>query len=340
MMTRYQTIFITQRGQRHQQAALAAAPPDLDITILRRPHHPTLTAHLAAADYLISERAGVIDAALIRAAPRLKLILRLGSLWYDIDTVAARAAGIAVCTWPLGSVIRVAEHVILQMLALAKKLGDVQAVIHNAEPEWGRSRRTTEDTFAYNWSNRQGLESLWQKTVGLVGFGEIGAELARRLAGWGCRLLYHKRRRLPPAVEMTLGLTFATFDDIFSQCDTVVNLLPYSTATNQAINAACLARMKTGAFLVSCGSGSVIDETALAAAVQSGRLAGAALDTLEWEPIRADNPLLTLARQGYNLVLTPHTAAGDTTAAAAERAAMYSTIINHIAGRPLAHQLV
>jgi phosphoglycerate dehydrogenase-like enzyme len=119
-MTRYKTIFTTERGQRHQEAARRAAPDYLDITMLRQPDRATLRSFLAEADYLISERTGTIDGDMIRAAPNLKLILRLGSLTYDIDTAAARQAGVAVCYWPVGSVIRVAEHLVLQLLALSK----------------------------------------------------------------------------------------------------------------------------------------------------------------------------------------------------------------------------
>lgn len=128
-MPLHKTIFTTERGQRHQQAALAAAPPALaaappalDVTILRQPDRPTLAATLAAADFLISERVGVIDAGLIGAAPKLKLILRLGSLTFDIDAGAAKAAGVAVCRWPAGGAIRVAKHIIMQLLALNRKL--------------------------------------------------------------------------------------------------------------------------------------------------------------------------------------------------------------------------
>ena len=338
-MTRYKTIFTTERGQRHQQAALRAAPAGLDITMLRQPDKATLRSFLAEAEYLISERAGLIDADLIRAAPHLKLILRLGSLTYDIDVAAARAAGVAVCYWPVGSVIRVAEHVVLQMLALSKKLREVEAITLAAGSEWGESKRTDEDTFAYNWSGRQEIDGLWHKSIGIVGFGEIGAELARRLAGWDCTLLYHKRRRLPEQVETDLYLSYVDEDTLFAQSDFVVNLLPYFKQTDLMINAAYFAKMKPGAFIVSCGSGSVIDEADLATAIESGRLGGAALDTFEWEPIKADNPLIALAKAGYNVLLTPHTAAGASAAAAQERTADYTNIVNHIEGRPLHYQV-
>jgi len=338
-MTRYKTIFTTERGQRHQQAALDAAPDNLAITMLRQPGQTELLSHLATADYFISERTGVIDAAMIQAAPNLKLILRLGSLTYDIDVAAAKAAGVAVCYWPVGSVIRVAEHMVMQMLVLSKKLRETEAIALAASPDWAESKRTSEDTFAYNWSNRKNVEGLWQTTIGIMGFGEIGAELARRLAGWDVTLLYHKRRRLPESVETELGLTYVNEDTLFRQSDYLANLLPYFSTTDLMINADYLAKMKPGACLVSCGSGSVIDEAALAQAVKSGHLGGVALDTFEWEPIRADNPLIALAQANHNVLLTPHIAAGATAAAAKERLGDYTNIINHINGQPLKYRV-
>ncbi len=338
-MTQYNVVFTTERGQRHQQAALGAAPDNLAITMLRQPTRAELLAHLANADYFISERTGVIDAGMIAAAPNLKLILRLGSLTYDIDTAAAKTAGVVVCYWPVGSVIRVAEHMVMQMLALSKKLRETEAIALAAGSEWGQSKRTDEDTFAYNWSSRQNVEGLWQKTVGIMGFGEIGAELAHRLAGWDVTLLYNKRRRLPESVETELGLTYVDEATLFSQSDYVANLLPYFRNTDLMINADYFAKMKDGACLVSCGSGSVIDEPALAEAITSGKLGGAALDTFEWEPIKADNPLIALAKAHYNVLLTPHIAAGATAAEAQERRGDYTNIVNHIAGRPIKYRV-
>ncbi len=339
-MIRHKTIFITERGHRHQQTALTAAPDNLAITMLRQPDKERLWPYLAEATYLISERAGLIDADLIQAAPNLKLILRIGSLTYDIDTQAAQAAGVMVCYWPVNTVIQVAEHLMLQMLVLAKNLHNVAAIALAASPEWGESKRTNEDTFAYNWSNRQNVTGLRHKTIGIMGLGEIGAELARRLKGWDCTLLYHKRRRLPESVEGELGLTYVDEQTLFSQSDYLANLLPYFPDTNLRLNAAYFTKMKDTAYLVSCGSGSVIDEVALAQAIKSGHLAGAALDTFEWEPLKADNPLIALAKEGYNLLLTPHTAAGTLAATTAERLSDYTNIINHIKGDPLQYRIV
>jgi phosphoglycerate dehydrogenase-like enzyme len=338
-MDKHKVVFTTERGQRHQQAVLAAAPPSLDITMLRQPSRDELLPHLTEAEYFVSERTGLIDADIIKAAPHLKLILRLGSLTHDIDLEAARSAGIVVCYWPVGSVIRVAEHMIMQMLALGKKLREAENIALAAGSEWGQSKRTNEDTFAYNWSQRNNVEGLWRKTIGIMGFGEIGAELVRRLSGWDVRLLYNKRRRLPEQVEQALGLTYVDVDTLLQHSDYLNNLLPYFPSTDMLLNATCFEKMKDGAFLVSCGSGSVIDEAALAKAVTSGKLGGAALDTFEWEPVKADNPLIVAAKAGHNILLTPHIAAGASAAAARERTGDYTNILNHLQGNPIQNQV-
>ncbi len=334
-------VFTTDRGEFHQQAALEAAPAGLEVRMLRAPAKAELIQALDGAAFLISERTGVIDREIIDSAPDLKLIQRLGSLTFDIDLDAAKTAGVAVCSWPIDGVIRVAEHIMLQMLALAKRLREVEAIARLAGTEWGESKRTDEDTFAYNWSQRRGIGQLWGKSIGIVGMGEIGVELARRLHGWGCQVLYHKRTRLPAAVEAEFNLVFCTPDELYRESAFLVNLLPYSSATDHLLDAEVFVKMKQGAFLVSCGSGSTIDEAALAEALRAGRLAGAALDTFEWEPIRADDPLTILARENLNVLLTPHTAAGTGPADSTipSRAQDYTNIRNYLAGRPLLYQV-
>ncbi len=336
-MTRYKTLFTTQRGERHQKIALEAAPPELDVTLLRDPDSATLRAALEDSVYWISERAGLIDAQLILEAPHLKLIQRLGRLTEDIDLNTAKARGIAVAYLPIPSVIRVAEHVIMQALVLAKRAKQVEQVAVAASGEWGDAARTTEDVFNYNWSQQTDIATLWDAKVGILGMGEIGIEVATRLVGWECVLFYHKRSRYSEAIEDKLGLLYASKKQILKSCDVVINLLPYSRYTDQSLDAESFAMMKPGAIFVSAGSGSVIDEAALAEAVKSGKLAGAALDTYEYEPIQPDNPLIALVREGKNVLLTPHTAAagGD-----AGRTRDYENILRHIKGEPLKYQVI
>ena len=338
----YPTLYTTERGAFHQERALAAAPDALDVTMLRNPTEAQIAPYYRKTVYFISERRGAISAEMIAQMPSLKLILRLGSLTYDIDTQAAAAAGVIVAYHPIESVIRVAEHVMMGMLALSKRLYEVGGTARGASDKWRERQRTDEDTFAYNWSGREGIGQLYHRTVGILGFGEIGAELARRLTGWGCTILYHKRQRLPSAVEQTLHINYAQHADMLAHCDYLVNLLPYSPETDTSLTARTFQQMKDGAFVVSVGSGSVIDEAALAGAIESGKLGGAALDTYEYEPIAPDNPLRQLALRGGNVVLTPHTAAGSFTVqgAAQARADDYLAIRRHIDGHPIPYRVV
>jgi phosphoglycerate dehydrogenase-like enzyme len=343
MSEKHAVLFVTDRGQRHQQAALEAAPGELAINIVRRPSKVEMLRLLPEMEFLISERAGIVDADMIGAGKKLRLIQRLGSVSYDIDLAAARAAGVPVCVWPLPVTIMVAEHMVLQMLAVTKRLLEVDAIACEAG-DWGiRSRRTDEDTFAYDWSKRSGVGQIYARTVGILGFGEIGVELARRLSGFGpSGILYHKRSRLPETAEAELGLTYASPDVIVAESDFLCNLLPYYPETDLLINGDWFSRMKRGACLISCGSGSVIDEMALAQALRAGHLSGAALDTFEWEPIRTNNPLLPLARDpAYNVILTPHTAAGSSQDADSDqtRRGEYSNLVRLLRGEPLLHRV-
>lgn len=306
----HKLLFLTERGQRHQQMARAAAPEQIDrFVVLRSPSQQEILAEISDADFLFSERQGPISREVIAAGKRLRLIQRLGTRTYDIDLAAARQAGVPVSALPIPYVIASAEHILWQLLALARRAQESLTIAQTAD-DWAAPRRTDENTFAINWSKRRGLVTLWQQTVGILGFGEIGWELAQRLQNFGCELLYHKRTRLPAPVEAGQQLAFADFQTLLARSQFLVNLLPYSRATDSLLNADAFAQMPAGGFLVSAGSGSVIDEAALAAALAQGHLAGAALDTFEWEPLPPDNPLLPLARNpAANVLLTPHTAA-------------------------------
>jgi D-3-phosphoglycerate dehydrogenase len=342
------TLFLTNRSRRHRQLASQAAPPELAVIMLYDVSRDEILPWLPQAEFLISERSGAIDADMIRAASRLRLIQRLGSLVHDIDLVAARAAGIRVCAVPNPEAMLVAEHMLMQMLALAKRLLETSSIALKTYPEtmaglWGESQRTDENTFAYNWTQRRGISGLSGQAAGIWGFGEIGVELVRRLSGFGLsQVLYHKRARLPRPVEAELGVSFAAPDTLLAESDFLCVLLPYSAETDMAISTDALARLKPGAFVVSCGSGSVIDEAALADAIRDGRLGGAALDTFEWEPIQANNPLLPLAREPrYNLLLTPHLAAGTSTELPDKaRARDYDNLQRDLRGQPLQYRVV
>ena len=338
-MTKHKTLFLTQRGLQHQQWAQEGAPPELELVMRRGASREELLALLADAEFLITERTGVIDAAMIAAAPRLRLIQRLGRQTWDLDLVAARRAGVPVCTWPINGCVLVAEHMMLQMLGLLKRLREGMAVTAQAADYGIETRRGDEDHFAYNWSRRGGIGRLTGSTVGILGFGEIGLELVEQLRGFHCTVLYHKRTRLPAAVEAQLGIEYAAPDAIAEQSDIVCSLLPYQ-GPKEPLDAAYFERMKSGSLFAHCGSGATVDEAAMLAALRAGHLAGAALDTYTYEPLRPDDPLVAAVQDpALNLILTPHTAAGGVTAGGSGRTQDYDNILALLEGRALQYQI-
>lgn len=338
-MTKHKTLFLTQRGLQHQQWAMEGAPPELALIMRRGAGREELLALLADAEFLITERTGVIDAEMIAAAAKLRLIQRLGRQTWDIDLDAARKASVPVCYQPINGCVMVAEQMMLQMLGLLKRVREGMSVTA-AGADWGvETKRGDEDTFAYNWSRRGGIGKLTGATVGILGFGEIGLELVEQLLGFHGTMLYHKRTRLPAHVEAQLRLEYAAPDAIAARSDIVCSLLPYQ-GPQAPIDTAYFARMKPGAIFVHCGSGATVDEAAMLAALRRGHLAGAALDTYTYEPLRAGDPLVDAVRDpALNLILTPHTAAGGVTAGGHGRTQDYDNILALLAGRALRYRI-
>ena len=203
----------------------------------------------------------------------MRLIQRLGSQTYDIDLAAAKAAGIPVCYTPVWSCLMVAEHMLMQMLALAKRLREMMVITQGAQDYGQPPQRCDEDYFAYNWAGRQNVAGLHGCTVGILGMGEIGSELARLLQGFDVTVLYNKRTPLPPDTEAELGVRFAGLEELLACSDTVCMLLPFFAETEQSLSRVFFAAMKPGSFFVSCGGSGVVDEVALADALRSGHLA-------------------------------------------------------------------
>jgi lactate dehydrogenase-like 2-hydroxyacid dehydrogenase len=341
-MSKHATVFITHRGLFHQQAALDAAPPDLDITMLRTPTKEEILGLLPGTEFLISERSGIIDEEIIRAGKNLRLIQRLGSQTHDIDMDAAKSAGVPVCYLPIRSCIMVAEHMMMQILGLSKRVNEMMEVVRSAETFGKEPTRCSEDIFAYNWSEREDIHGLWESTVGILGMGEIGFELARRLRNFGCKVLYNKRNPLPSFTERDLNIQYAKLDDLVSSSDYVCILLPFLPETEQSLNSEFFSKMKPGSCFISSGGSGVIDEKSLADAISSGRLYGAAVDNFTWEPIREDCPLLEPARKpGANVILTPHTAAGTVPQVNKDlRINDYQNLVRIINGEELVFRLV
>lgn len=266
-----------------------------------------LRALLPEADAIVAHRRPV-DAGLIAAAPRLRLIQRYGARPEGVDLGAARRAGVHVGLTPLRGCIAVAELAVTLMLALSKNLVKAHAATvggayraRGVEPILTDQRR-----HSFQWMQLPGLLELYGRTVGIIGYGEIGGEIGRRARALGMEVLYNRRRRLPPELEAHEGARYAERDELLRASDVVVLATPLTPETERMIGARELGLMRPTAFLVNICRGGVVDEPALVSALRDGRIAGAGLDVFLYEPIPHDHPLLACD----NVILTPHIGGG------------------------------
>ena len=228
-----------------------------------------------------------VTAAHIAAAPRLKLIQKIGVGVNTIDLDAARAHGIAVCNMPGTNSRAVAEMALLLMLAALRRIGALDAATR-AGKGWAAGPR---------WQEEYG--EIAGRTVGLVGYGAVPQILAPILAAMGARVLYTARKPHAAAAGEYRALA-----DLLAEADIVSLHVPLVPETATMIDAKALARMKPGAILVNTARGGLVDEGDLIEALISGQLGAAGLDVFVREPVAADNALLTMD----NVVLAPHVA--------------------------------
>lgn len=223
-------------------------------------------------------------------APRLKLfqLLSAGHDWLDLDVF--RRCGIPLAGNEGSNAVSTAEHAVLLMLALLKQLP--QHHESTRAGEWLGMARTMQ------------LRELRGKVVGLLGFGNIARHVARRVHAFDARVLYAKPTRAPIEHEQPFGAMHCTLDELLAASDIVSLHAPLNPQTRGLIDARALARMRPGGWLVNTARGALVDEAALADALRSGHLAGAALDAFAQEPPGQGCALLGLP----NVVLTPHIA--------------------------------
>ncbi|HEX5682259.1 MAG TPA: phosphoglycerate dehydrogenase [Desulfobacterales bacterium] len=227
-----------------------------------------------------------IDASVIAAADRLKVIARYGVGFDRVDVAAATQRGIVVTNTPGANSAAVAELTIGLMLALARRVCQANQAVRSGQ-----------------WPRISGV-GLAGKTVGLVGFGSIGQEVARRLSSFGCRVLVADPYVSPKEVSAG-GAIRMSLDELLPVSDFVCLHAAATPVTTGMVNESFLRTMKPGAFLVNTARGELIEEAALAQAIESGRLRGAALDCLRKEPPGIDHPLLQLPQ----VMVTPHSGA-------------------------------
>jgi phosphoglycerate dehydrogenase-like enzyme len=266
----------------------------------------------------------------IAAAPGLKAVQKYGVGLSHIDTDACATHGIKVLTIRRRANIACAEHVIGLMLAQAKAtkrlMGRIspEALVEIGFPYRPFDRRHTPNS---NWPRIRGVRMLHGATLGIIGFGEIGREIALRANIFGMRVLYFQRTPLPQAEERHLQVAYAPLDTLLTESDWIVPQLPSGPALKDLIGETELARMKPGAFIVNVSRPDVVNRTALIDALKSGRLGGFALDPQYEVPGRNDDELLTFD----NVILTPHIAAQPRLNALSDCADMVEVLAREIA---------
>ncbi len=256
-----------------------------DIVKIDDSSDPAFAAALGSAHGLVVRSATKVREELLAAATSLRVVGRAGVGVDNIDLEGATARGVAVINAPAGNTVSAAELTLALMLAAVRGVAAADQSVRRGE--WTRARfRGTE---------------LRGKTLGLVGAGRIGGEVATRCRAFGMRVLAFDPY-LTDERAQDLRIERATFDELIERADVFSFHVPLTAATRHMVDGPVLGRMKRGAYIVNVARGGVVDEVALAEALTTGQVAGAALDVFADEPLPADSPL----REAPNLILTPH----------------------------------
>ncbi len=243
------------------------------------------------AQMIYADSVAPICEALMEGLPQLKLIHVEGAGFNAVDVPAASARGIAVCNCAGLNASAVAEHTVLLMLALLRRLVEGDALV--------RAGKQIEAKGAFV---QAGLHELRGRTVGLVGLGAIAQATAKLLLAFGADVCYYARKPVSDA-----SIRYLPLEELLRESDFVSLHLPSNEQTRRMVNSGFLAQMKPGSYLINTARGDLVDQEALAAAIEEGRLAGGAFDTLDPEPVRPDNPLLNLSEGcRHKLLFSPH----------------------------------
>src|SRR5512137_238544 len=273
---------------------LRRAGLDVDVRVGLKPAE--LEACIGDYDAVVVRSATKITASVLERATHLRVVGRAGVGVDNVDLEAATRRGVVVMNTPGGSSVTVAELAVAMMLALSRHL--VPATISTKAGKWEKKRF-------------QGRE-LAGKTLGVVGIGNIGSVVVERALGLKMNVIAYDPFIAAEAAQR-LGVELVSLDDVWARADVISLHVPLTDQTRNLVGAEALRKMRKGALLVNCARGGLVDEAALAEALASGHLGGAAMDVFEKEPVPADNPLLRLD----NFVCTPHIGASTEEAQAA-----------------------
>ncbi|SFE94182.1 2-hydroxyacid dehydrogenase [Roseivivax sediminis] len=278
-------VAILEPASEKMRARVAELCPDFDLAFPKSGDPADFAEVVAEARYVVT-RGLRFPEAVLAEAPKLELIHQWGTGVDGIPVAAATARGITVARSPGVNAPTVAESTLALMLATLRRLPQVHGALRGGQWEQPDLWREARD--------------LGGCTVGLVGMGAIGAEVAKRLAGFGCEVIY--TRASGPLVGSPLR--FARLEDLLAEADVVSLHLPLAPATRGMIDAGAFDRMAPGAVLINTSRGGLVDEAALIAALERGQLSAAGLDVFAEEPVAPDNPLLAMDE----VVTLPHVA--------------------------------
>ena len=243
----------------------------------------------------------------IAAAPKLKVVQKFGVGLRNIDTAACAGQGIKLLTLRRRANISCAEHAFGLMLLLARKLGELDGLVtvKRIKAARGAFRPFQRNhTPGGNYARVGGTRALNGATIGIIGLGEIGREIAIRARAFDMNTLYHQRTRAPEAEESELKARYVPLPTLLAESDWIVPQLPTGAGTRDLLGRAELSQVKRGACVVNVANAAIINREALIEALRAGRLGGAALDVQYQEPMADDDELLAFD----NLILTPRMA--------------------------------
>ena len=276
---------------------------------------------LQATDVLVSTFDYKVSRQLIESMPQLKLIANFGAGYNNIDLEACKERGIRVTNTPQPVIEPTAELAFALMIDVARRVSEFDRTMR------GYGLQVTGEGIQFGVMKNLS-HSLYGKTLGIIGMGRIGRALARRAVASGMQIIYHNRQRLSEDIEQTYGARYVDFQTLLQDSDFVSLNLPYTPEVHHLIGKPELGMMKRSAYLINTARGAHVHEQALVEALQSGIIAGAALDVYEFEP-QISETLLTLP----NVVLSPHTGTGTWEGRIAMCENVTDNIISFIEGR-------
>ncbi len=285
------------------------------LTIYDRTAEPLVVERALSADIVLTNKTP-LPVTVLEQLPALRFIGVLATGYNIVDVAAARRRGIPVSNVPEYGTDSVAQHVFALLLELCHRVGEHDAAVRNGE--W-----TASPDFCF-W--KEPPIELAGLTIGIIGWGRIGRRVAAIARAFGMQVIAGGG-----AHTSTDDVPRASVEEVFARSDVISLHCPLTTENTGFVNRALLRRMKPGAFFINTARGGLVDEAALAAALTAGELAGAAVDVVSAEPMRADNPLLG----ARNCIITPHLAWGSLAARRRLIAQTADNVAAFVSGRPI-----